>query len=86
MTIQIANNALESCNSLDQVVALINDESASDASSEIIAAAYAINSVEESGYDLNEDNLEAQLDALILSGAWFVYHKSMEQAIASKKD
>ena len=57
MSIQIANNALENCQSIDQVVELINDEMVTDATAEMVAAAYAIGGAEEPGYGLDDANL-----------------------------
>ncbi|MEE8132136.1 MAG: hypothetical protein V3T40_01005 [Nitrososphaerales archaeon] len=85
MSIQIANNALENCISIDQVVSLINDDAATDATSEMVASAYAINAAEEEGYGSSDENLEAHLDVLTEAGADFDYSDAMKQAVASKK-
>ncbi len=82
---KIANNALENCNSIAQVVELINDEFSSDATAEMIAAAYAIDGATEAGYGLGEDDLSAQLDAIQEVGAKFEYAKALELALAKKK-
>ena len=42
MKTTIANHALANCQSIESVVVLVNDEFATDASSEMVAAAYAI--------------------------------------------
>lgn len=79
MTIQIANNALENCNSIEEVVELINDETLTDASAEMIAAAYAIDSAE---LDIDiEYEIEAHLDELIERGAKFDFIEALEMTI-----
>lgn len=85
MTIQIANNALENCRSIEQVVGLINDEMATDASAEMVAAKYAWDGAKESGYT-DDDSIEAQLDALVEAGAEFDFSNALEMAIAEKKN
>ncbi|MCK9325568.1 MAG: hypothetical protein M0P69_08710 [Bacteroidales bacterium] len=47
--IKIANNALENCQNVGQVVALINDEFATDATPEMVAASYAQSASEHRG-------------------------------------
>ncbi len=84
MAIRIANNALENCHSIKQVVELINNQSATDASAEMVAAAYAWNAAEESGYTDN-DSIEANLDFLRDSGAEFDFSEALEMAINEKK-
>jgi len=78
MTIKIADNALEKCSSLEQVVELINDEFATP---ELIAAKYAYDSCAEAGYGFSEMNLDAAFDALIESGAKFDYPEALEIAL-----
>ena len=85
MKIQIANNALENCSSISQVAELINDEFASDASAELIAATYAIDGAGEAGYGMGEDELSAQLDALEEAGAKFQLAEALEIAMNSVK-
>ncbi len=85
MTISIANNALSNCTKIEDVVALINDESATDATAEMVAAKYAWNGAEESGYS-DDASIEAQLDALVEAGAEFVFSEALEMAIAEKKN
>lgn len=70
MTISIANNALSNCNSLDQVVELINDDMATDAERFVVAAAYAIDSCEDQD-DITNEELEAHLELLTDAGAEF---------------
>lgn len=79
MAIQIANNALSNCNSIDQVVELVN-RTGSDASAEMIAAAYAIDGAKENGYGMDREHLEVYLSALHESGAEFNYQKAREIA------
>lgn len=70
MTIQIANNALSNCTSLDQVVELINDDMATDAERFVVAAAYAIDSCEDKD-DITIEEIEAHLELLADAGAEF---------------
>jgi hypothetical protein len=86
MAIKIANNALENCTSLDQVVELINDEFATDATPEMIAAKYAYDSCGEAGYGFEERNLDAAFDALIESCAKFDYPEALKIALEEAKD
>ncbi len=79
----IANNALENCTSIKQVVELINDEFQTDATSETVAAAYAISGAEEAGYGIGDNEIAAQLDALREAGAKFEYASSLNLAIES---
>ena len=79
MSIKIA--ALENCSSLEQVVELINDEFATDATPELIAAKYAYDSCGEAGYGFSEMNLDAAFDVLIESGAKFDYPNALEIAL-----
>jgi len=81
MAIKIANNAIENCTSLDQVVELINDEFATDATPEMISAKYAYDSCAEAGYGFEERNLGAAFDVLIESGAKFDYPNALEIAL-----
>lgn len=85
MTIQIANNALENCYSIEQVVRLINDDFVTDAPAETVAAAYAIKGAKQAGYGFDDINLEAQMDALVGAGAEFCYAEAMEIAVSAKK-
>lgn len=84
MAIQIANNALENCNSIQQVVELINNEPSTDAPAELIAAAYAVDAAREQEQDggFNEAGIEAQLDCLVEAGANFEYPDALENAVA----
>lgn len=84
MTIKIANDVLGSCQTIEQVVALINDEMASDASAEMIAAKYAHDAAVDSGY-ISDDNIEAQLESLFEAGAIFDFASALEMAIDQKK-
>ena len=84
MTMKIANNELENCNSIGQVVELINDEMSTDASAEMVAAKYALDGAKESGYNDNA-SIEAQLDSLVEAGAEFDFRKALEMAIAEKR-
>ena len=84
MTMKIA--ALENCSSLEQVVELINDEFATDATPELIAAKYAYDSCGEAGYGFSEMNLDAAFDALLRSGAKFDYAEALEIALEEAKD
>lgn len=72
---------LENCNSLEDVVALVNNEFATDAESEEIAAAYAIDGAIEAGYGTGEAELCAQLDALRDAGAGFDYPGALNEAL-----
>jgi len=81
MTIKIAD-----CSSLEQVVELINDEFATDATPEMISAKYAYDSCAEAGYGFSEMNLDAAFDALIESGAKFDYAEALEIALEEAKD
>ena len=84
MSIKIA--ALEKCSSLEQVVELINDEFATDATPEMIAAKYAYDSCAEAGYGFSEMNLDAAFDVLLRSGAKFDYAEALEIALEEAKD
>jgi len=79
MTMKIA--ALENCSSLEQVVELINDEFATDATPELIAAKYAYDSCAEAGYGFSERNLDAAFDVLMEGGAKFDYAEALEIAL-----
>ncbi len=85
MTIKIANNALENCTSINQVVELMKSNTGTDATAETIAAAYAIDGATEAGYGHDGANLESQLDALVEAGAEFDFQDAMAQAITSKR-
>lgn len=76
-SIHIANNALENCTSIDQVVELMASNK-TDATPELIAAAYAINGAQEAGYGVGDAEIEAQLDALVEAGAVFQYANAMQ--------
>jgi hypothetical protein len=78
--------ALENCSSLEQVVELINDEFATDATPEMISAKYAYDSCAEAGYGFSEMNLDAAFDALLRSGAKFDYAEALEIALEEAKD
>ena len=86
MAIKIANNEDENCTSLDQVVELINDEFATDATPELIAAKYAYDSCGEAGYGFSEMNLDAAFDVLMEGGAKFDYAEALEIALEEAKD
>lgn len=62
---------LQNCNSINQVVALINDELASDASAEQLAAEYAYNAADEAGYGRGPTEVEFHMDYLAEQGAIF---------------
>ena len=85
MTIHIANNALENCHGIDQVVELINCELVTDASEEMIAAKYAYDAAEESGYT-DDTSIEAHLDYLVEAGAKFDFQDALKMAIDEKAD
>jgi len=80
MSITIANNALNNCTKLSDVVELINDESANDATAEMIAAAYAIDAAEEAGYGCGENELSAHLNFIEKTGAKFDFAEALELA------
>lgn len=82
MTIKIANNALDDCTSIEQVVELMNNEFATDASPELIAAAYAIDSIDsEYNGTTIKDILECHMDFLIDAGAKFNFKKAIDIAL-----
>ena len=81
MTITIANNALTNCTKIEDVVKLINDEMSSDATAEMIAAAYAIDAAEDAGYGCDKANLEAHLDIIQGAGAKFTYADALNLAV-----
>lgn len=85
MAIQIANNALDNCTSIQQVIELINDEMATNATAEMVAAKYAWDGAQESGY-IDDANIEAQLDALVEAGAEFDFQDALTLAINEKKN
>ncbi len=80
MTIKIANNALANCTSIEQVVELINNEFETDASPELIAAAYALNAAEFSDYVSDREVVECHLDYLQNAGAKFGWSKAFDIA------
>tara|TARA_R110002072_G_scaffold266030_1_gene424896 strand:- start:1906 stop:2175 length:270 start_codon:yes stop_codon:yes gene_type:complete len=81
MNITIGNNALENCGSIEQVAALINNDIATDATREEVAAAYAMSCLEE-GLDVNEENLDPHFDLLIKHGADFVAKDALDLCLA----
>ena len=81
MTIQIANNALKNCTSIEQVVELINNEFATDASPELIAAAYAVDAAEFTDNISPREVLEFHLDYLLNAGARFGWSKAVDIAV-----
>lgn len=81
MAIQIVNNILDNCSSIEQVVVLINDELATDASAEMIAAKYAHDGADKAGYGINDSTLEAQLDVLVNAGVNFDYLDALLLAV-----
>ena len=81
----MTHNTLENCHSIEQVVALINEELATDASAERVAAEYAWGGAEESGYTDNA-NIEAQLDTLAEAGAAFDFRDAFKLAIALRPE
>jgi uncharacterized protein YihD (DUF1040 family) len=85
MTIQIANNALADCHSTEEVVRLMNEDFATDAEPEMIAAKYAYDAADEAGYGIDSTNLEAHLDVLVEAGAKFDYSAALEVALNEKK-
>ena len=84
--IRIANNALENCTNVEQVVELCNDEFATDASPELIAAAYAIDAAEFTDDMSDREVLEHHLDFLTEAGANFDYQKALKEAIEDIKN
>lgn len=81
MTIEISNNKLDNCNSIEQVVELINNEFSSDATAEMIAAAYALQAANEAGYGVDESNIDYHLDYLKDAGAKFNFNESLTLAL-----
>lgn len=79
--IKIANNSLQNCNSINEVIELINKEELTDASPELIAAAYALDACRESGYGFGKEEIEAHLDSLVEAGAIFEFIAAREIAI-----
>lgn len=75
MTIN-ANRPFDNCGSIEDVVAIINDEFSSEFDSHELAFQYALESCVESGEEPNESNIEAHLDYLKEAGALFDYHKA----------
>ncbi len=71
---------LENCNSLEEVVDLINTTTEFD--KEDVAAIYAFESAVESGYEIHEEEIAAHLDVLIGAGAEFDYQKSLKIALS----
>lgn len=86
MSIQIANNALDNCTSIEQVVALINNEIATDASAEMVAAKYAFDGASDAGCGTGDAELEVQLDALREAGAEFDYSDAFKLAKSQNVD
>lgn len=76
MGIQIANNELANCSSINQVVELVND-----GDRELVAAAYAIGCCKDAGYGFGEDDLCAHLHILEEEGAEFVFSEALDLAI-----
>ncbi len=62
---------LQECNSIEQAVALINDEWASSLPAWRLAAEYAYSAADEAGYGIDEDNVSAHLEILSGAGAKF---------------
>lgn len=87
MTITMGNNALSDCHSIEQVAELINDEMSTDATAEMIAAAWAIDAIESSDYsdDFSKLMIEAHLEFLIEAGALFDLSDAIEKAYTEKK-
>jgi len=79
--IKIANNALENCQNVGQVVALINDEFATDATPEMVAASYAQSAAVDAGFDVTEENVEAHLNFLADFGAKFDFAVALKLAL-----
>jgi hypothetical protein len=79
MTISIANSALSNCQSLEQVVELINDDMATDAERHVVAAAYAIDCCEDED-EANIEEVETYLDFLVEAGAKFDFKAAIKRA------
>ena len=77
MSIKI--EALTKCQSIEQVVELINDEFATDAESELIAAKYAVDAAVEMGEGVGKEDIVPHLEAL--SSAKFDFFDALELAI-----
>ena len=81
---------LQNCNSLNEIVNLINNEFSTDLSPEQLAAEYALDADKEAknmalkgGYEYttNSGSIEVHLDVLIEEGAKFDYAKALEIAL-----
>ena len=76
---------LDNCTNIGQVIDLINDEFACDASAEEIAAEYALQGVAELDDEpINKVSVEVQLDALVDDRnppAKFDYQEALELAL-----
>ena len=84
--IKIANDALKNCTSIEQVVELINNEFATDASPELIAAAYAVDAAEMDDSIINpREILEYHLEHLRNAGARFGWSKAIDIAVDEVK-
>lgn len=80
MTIEIANNELSNCNSIDDVVELINGgDSITDC--DVLAAKYSIDCSKEDDFGINDENLSAHLEILESAGANFNFAESLGIAI-----
>jgi len=78
---KIANNALENCKTTEDVVNLINDEFATDATPEMVAAEYARTAAIEAGFGITAENVEMHLDFLIEFGAKFNWEAAIRIAL-----
>lgn len=70
---------------LEQVVEQINNspvQGFEDHTPEFLAAAYACDAQEESGYEITQDAIEAHLDILSENGAEFDYQEAVKVALA----
>ncbi len=80
--------ALENAHSIEEVVRLVNDDftDTQGASSEEVAGIYAFNAAIEAGYGTNNAEIEAHLDALMDSGAEFLYKEALAVAESIQTD
>ena len=74
---------LENCTSLDQVVELINDDTAIDISREQLASYYALAAIRASETEINKINIGFHLGFLIEEGANFNFNKAEQLALQS---
>ncbi|MCG7545400.1 hypothetical protein MHM93_14560 [Pseudoalteromonas sp. MM17-2] len=77
------SQAINEAQSLEQVVAIVNDGGTSRFDQNEIAAQYAYDAADDAGFGLSKANIEAHLDVLVEAGAEFDYLKAVELATAS---